>query len=182
MPASKTQWSPVGKGLHWLIAILVLFAWGSVELREFWEKGDPIREGWKVLHFSIGFLVLLLTAVRLYWRSTHPRPEMIGKPWERALGHITHASLYVLLLGMPILGLAMKQFGGASTNIFWLFEIPSFVEKNTELAKQVGYLHRDLVWNIMWVLIGLHIAASLWHHFVEKDATLTRMLPSKDKS
>jgi cytochrome b561 len=28
------------------------------------------------------------------------------------------------------------------------------------------------------VAIGLHVAAALWHHFVLRDGTLARMLPS----
>ncbi|WP_237067337.1 cytochrome b [Microbulbifer guangxiensis] len=182
MPGTNSQWNPISKGLHWLIAILVLCAWGSVELHEFYEKGDPMREWWKTLHFSIGFSILLLIALRLYWRSTHPRPEMLGKPWERTLGQITHATFYFLLFAMPILGLSMKQFAGSDTTIFWLFDIPSVVEQNRDVAKQLAFLHKELVWNILLVLICLHVAASLWHHFVEKDATLRRMLPGRERS
>ncbi|KUJ81455.1 cytochrome b [Microbulbifer flavimaris] len=177
-----SQWNPVSKGLHWLIAIFVLFAWGSVELHEFYQKGDPMREWWKTLHFSIGLTILLLVALRLYWRTTHPRPQMLGSSMERIVARITHVTFYALLLAMPILGLIMKQFAGSDTTIFWLFEIPGFVEKNTDIAKQLAYLHKELVWNTLLVLICLHVAAAVWHHLVNKDATLRRMLPSGRES
>ncbi len=31
----------------------------------------------------------------------------------------------------------------------------------------------------VWGAVELHIAAALWHHFVQKDNTLTRMLPQR---
>nr|WP_283812591.1 cytochrome b/b6 domain-containing protein [Bradyrhizobium aeschynomenes] len=32
---------------------------------------------------------------------------------------------------------------------------------------------------IAWVVVGLHIAAALFHHLVRRDGVLTRMLPGR---
>lgn len=171
------RWHPVSMGLHWLIAILILCAWASVELHELYEKTDPMRNWWMVFHFTMGFSVLLLTLLRLYWRSTHPRPQLYGNRWQRSLSLLVEGLLYVVMLGMPISGMAMRQFAGRDTTVFWLFDVPSFVEKNIDVAKQFAFIHKELLWNALLILLVLHICGALWHHFVMRDATLKHMLP-----
>jgi len=39
-----------------------------------------------------------------------------------------------------------------------------------------GDVHTFLAWTLL-VLIGLHIAAALYHYFVRRDGVLQRMLP-----
>ena len=34
----------------------------------------------------------------------------------------------------------------------------------------------ETVGNIFYAVIGVHVLASLWHHFVRRDAILRRML------
>lgn len=81
------------------------------------------------------------------------------------------------MLGMPISGMAMRQFAGRDTTVFWLFDVPSFVEKNIDVAKQFAFIHKELLWNALLILLVLHICGALWHHFVMRDATLKHMLP-----
>ncbi|WP_193165115.1 cytochrome b [Microbulbifer hainanensis] len=171
------SWHPLSKGLHWLIAILILCAWGSVELHESFSKGDPMRGWLMVFHFSAGFTVLLLVFLRMYGRATHPRPKLYGSAWQRPVSVLVESLLYVAMLGMPLTGLAMRQFAGRDTTLFWLFDLPSFVEKNKDVAKQLSFLHQELIWNSLLALLVLHISGALWHHFVTKDATLRHMLP-----
>lgn len=171
------RWHPLTKGLHWLVAILILCAWGSVELHELYEKGDPMRQWWEYLHFSIGLCVFLLVLLRIYWRSTHPRPTPEGGPWQRRLSQLLQSMFYLLMLAMPVAGMAMRQFAGKQTPLFWLFDLPPLVEKNTEIAKQLAFLHEELLWNTLLVLLVVHIGAALWHHFVSRDGALRQMLP-----
>lgn len=171
------RWNPVHKGLHWLIAILILCAWGSIELHELYKKGDPMREWWELLHFTVGLSVLLLAVFRLYWRATHPRPKLYGSRWQRPISLLVEALLYVAMLGMPLTGMAMRQFAGKDTVFFWLFDLPPLVEKNIDIAKQFAYIHKELLWNALLALLVLHICGALWHHFVTRDDTLRHMLP-----
>ncbi|WP_346839086.1 cytochrome b [Microbulbifer sp. SAOS-129_SWC] len=177
MDQQVTSWHPVSKGLHWLIAILILCAWGSAELHESFSKGSPIRGGLMVFHFSVGFSVLLLAFLRMYWRATHPRPKLYGSAWQRPVSVLVESLLYVAMLGMPLTGLAMRQYAGRDTTIFWLFDIPSFVEKNIPIAKKLEFAHTELIWNGLLALLVLHICGALWHHFFTKDDTLRHMLP-----
>lgn len=177
MDSRPESWHPLSKGLHWLIALLILCAWASIELQELYENGDPMHEWWEYLHFALGFSILLLVLLRFYWRATHPRPKLFGGRWQRKLSLLVQGLLYVLMLAMPISGIAMRQFAGKDTPLFWLFKLPPLVEKNTDVAEQLEFMHKDLFWNLLLVLLVLHIAGALWHHFIERDNTLRQMLP-----
>lgn len=177
MNKNSGGWRPVLKTLHWTIAFFILFAWGSVELHEFYEKDDPMRGWWMVLHFSLGFSVLLLGLARLYWRATHGRPTLYGGPLQKPVSLLVQSLMYLILLGMPLTGLLMRQFAGRDITLFWLFDLPSFFAKNEALVKQFAFLHKEFLWNALLVLLVLHIGGSLWHHLVNKDNTLRQMLP-----
>ena len=177
MEATAQKWHPLSKGLHWLIAILILCGWASVELHEFYEKTDPMRSWWMTLHFSVGLSVLVLVCLRMYGRARYPRPKLYGSRWQRPVSLLVEFLLYVAMLGMPLSGMAMRQFAGKDTLVFWLFEIPTFVQKNTDIAKQFAFIHKEFLWNALLVLLVLHIGGAMWHHFVTKDATLRHMLP-----
>ncbi|MCX2781147.1 cytochrome b [Microbulbifer thermotolerans] len=179
MTDQNSGWHPVTKGLHWLFVILLLCVWGAVELHEFYDREDPMR-GWLVrLHFSLGITVLLLLVLRLYWRARHKRPQVEGPGWQRALSSLLHGALYLVLLVMPLSGISMRQLFGRDTEFFGLFALPRLLEKNPDLGKQIAFLHKEVFWPALLILVGLHIAAALWHHFVQKDNTLTRMLPQR---
>ncbi|WP_043318811.1 cytochrome b [Microbulbifer sp. HZ11] len=177
MASTPNSWSKALKTLHWLIAFFILFAWASVELHEFYEKGDPMRGWWMVVHFSLGFSVLFLGLFRLYWRATHGRPTLYGSGLQKPVSLLVQSLMYIIMIGMPLSGLMMRQFAGRDTPLFWLFDLPSFVAKNTDLAKQLAFIHKEFLWNALLVLLVLHIGGALWHHFVTKDNTLRQMLP-----
>jgi cytochrome b561 len=82
----------------------------------------------------------------------------------------------VLLLAMPIVGYIANSAFGATTPFFGLFEIPAIIEKNEALATQLFTLHRWVGYLVI-VLVLTHVSAALYHHFVQGDNVLKRMLP-----
>lgn len=90
-------------GLHWAIAFFILF---NLATGFFMRSLPPMTI---VLHISSGITVLALTAIRVAWRLTHPRPPYPTdyKPWERHLAHLVHLCLYALMIGMPLTGWAL---------------------------------------------------------------------------
>jgi len=177
MASTPNSWSKTLKTLHWLIAFSILFAWGSVELKDSFERGDPMGGRLMVLHFSLGFTVLFLGLFRLYYRATHGRPTLYGSGFQKPISLLVQSLMYVIIIGMPLTGLLMRQFAGRDTTLFWLFELPAFVTENKDLAKQLAYLHKEFLWNSLLVLLVLHIGGALWHHLFIKDNTLRQMLP-----
>ena len=179
MATRPTSWHALHKGLHWLVVLLLVMVWGAVELHEFYEKSDPMREWWKMLHFSLGLTTLAIILIRLYGRALYPRPAPIGAAWQHHLSRLVHGLLYGALLAMPLSGFAMRQFAGKTIEIFGVFNVPQLAVVNTDLAKQIAFIHKEVLWTTLLTLIAIHVAGALWHHFIDRDATLKRMLPGK---
>ena len=165
------------KLLHWLVAACVLVTVPVAIVMDRVGQG-PTQNSLYNLHKSLGVLILVLMVLRLINRLVAGAlaPEAEIEPWQRAVSSIVHTSLYVLLLAMPIVGYIANSAYGASTPFFGLFELPSIVGKNEELATRLFTLHRWVGWLVI-LLALMHISAALYHHFIRRDAVLKRMLP-----
>jgi cytochrome b561 len=165
------------KLLHWLVAACVLITLPVAIAMNRVGQG-PTQDSLYNLHKSLGILILVLMLLRLINRLVVGAlaPEAEIAPWQKTVSSIVHASLYVLLLAMPIVGYIANSAYGASTPFFGLFELPSIVGKNEELATQLFTLHRWVGWLVI-LLALMHISAALYHHFIRRDAVLKRMLP-----
>jgi len=161
--------------LHWGIALLIAAAYATIEVREFFEKGTPVREGLKSVHFMIGMIVLALVIVRILVRSAQSAPAITPEPpaWQTGLSHLMHAALYGFMLALPILGWLTLSAGGKPIP----FDLPALVLENKDAAKWYKDIHHD-VGEIFYYVIGLHAAAALFHHYLVKDDTLKRMVPA----
>jgi superoxide oxidase len=56
--------------------------------------------------------------------------------------------------------------------------LPALIGENKDLAEQLEELH-EVVGTTGYFLIGLHTVAALYHHYIVRDNTLTRMLPER---
>jgi len=134
-------------------------------------------------HKSFGIVVLILSIFRLFWRFTHKAPALPKgmKGWEVAAAKLTHIGFYVLMIGVPLLGWAMIS---ASTlpienQLFYLIPLPDMpgVSASKTAEMRLKTLH-EIGAKLILGLFILHVGAALKHHFVEKDGTLLRMIPS----
>lgn len=175
---SSVRWGAVSQSLHWLIALFILtqIALG-ITMKAFLRPG-PTFFAIMGIHKSIGITILALVVIRLIWRLMNPVPELPTtlKPYERVLARFTHAALYVILFGMPLSGWIGSSAGGHDVRWFNLFTVPNLVGKDRPLSGIMGATHEVLAICLVLVLT-LHIAAALRHHFVLKDDALRRMLP-----
>lgn len=180
MPARNTpqRWGWIAQGFHWLMFALIVGAWFAVDQREQFPKGSLERGEWMDLHKAFGLSVFMLVWLRLGWRLAGPLPEpVITSVWQHRAAQLVHWALYFLMIMMPLSGLLMSQFAGRTVSCFGVFAIPVFLQENKELAGQIRELHMDVGWPLLLALVGLHVAAALWHQFIVKDGLLKRMLP-----
>jgi cytochrome b561 len=84
------------------------------------------------------------------------------------------------MIGMPLAGWVVLSAAGLPIPFFGL-ELPPLVGQDKALALQVVELH-ETVGTFGYWLIGLHALAALAHHYLWKDNTLRRMLPSDRRS
>ena len=160
--------------LHWLMVLVVVAVYAAIELREFWPKGSEPRAALKHWHFMLGLSVFGLVWLRILARLIWPAPAPLNEPrWRHLAAKATHFALYILMIGMPIAGWIILSAEGKSIPFFGL-ELPPLTAPDDALAERIEDLH-GLGGTIGYWLIGLHAAASLFHHYVLKDRLLFRM-------
>ena len=169
----------VAKTLHWTILALLIVqfivAWTMPEIHR-----DTKPETLINLHLSVGILILAVAILRLGWRLTHsePPPEDGLPPWQVQSARIMHWLLYLLLLVLPILGWINASWRGFPVIMFGL-ELPKLVATRAPGFGWTGDVHGLLTNYAMLALVGLHVAAALYHYFVRRDGVLQRMLPGR---
>jgi len=164
--------------LHWLMLLVMVAVYATIELREFWPRGSVTREGLKSWHFMLGLSVFGLVWLRIAARLALPSPAPMAEPaWRRLTAKVTHLLLYLLMIAMPLAGWLILSAEGDVIPYFGL-ELPPLTAPDKGLAEQVEELH-VLGGTIGYWLIGLHAAASLFHHYILKDNLLNRMRLSR---
>ena len=159
------RFSPLQILLHWSVAVLVL----SQFLTE-----DAMGSGWRALrrgmteadallvlaHVIGGTLILGLTVWRIVLRITRGvPPAAIAEPRPlRLAAAATHHMLYLLLLVLPVTGLA-AWFGG---------------------LRPAADLHETLT-TLLLAMVALHVAGAAYQQFVLRSDVLARMLPRRTR-
>ncbi len=177
MKNSTLRYGSFSIGIHWLMLLLFVAVYGTIELRELFDKGSDPREALKTWHFMLGMLVFVLVWLRLAARLSGPTPAIMPDPpkLEQLSSTLFHLALYVLMIGMPLAGWLMLSAAGKPIPFFGL-ELPALIGENKALGKQIKEVH-EFVGTAAYYLIGLHVVAVLYHRFLRHDNTLTRMLP-----
>ncbi len=167
----------VAIGLHWLVALVVigLFTLGI------WMTGLTYYDDWyrraPDIHKSIGIILFFVMLARVVWRASNVAPgdePGIGR-LQRRLAHGVHRLLYVLLFAIMISGYFISTADGKPIQVFGLFSVPATVSDIPNQEDIAGEIHWYLALTLI-SLVGLHAAASLKHHFIDRDRTLKKML------
>jgi len=163
--------------LHWVIALLIVCA-ATLGLYMVGLELSPSKLRLYSWHKWLGVSIFLLAAVRLVWRLTHappPLPESTPR-WQRRAAAVNHAAFYVLLIVIPLSGWLMSSALGVKTVYFGVLPLPDLLAKDKELGEQLRAVHVALNCTL-GILVAVHVAAALKHHFLDRDDVLLRMLP-----
>jgi len=166
--------------MHWGVALAVfgLFALGlwmvGLDYYSTWRKDAPD------LHKSIGLVLFAVMLVRVVWRFISPPPPTLQSysRMTRLGAKFGHSFLYLALFAVMIAGYLISTADGVGIPVFGLFEVPALISGLPDQADTAGVIHFYLAWALV-IFSGLHALAALKHHFIDRDATLTRMLGRK---
>lgn len=168
--------------LHWMIAAAILYM--------IW-LGDTMTENEDYslypLHKSLGITILVLSLLRLAIRLIDPPPPLPKEmaTWEKLAARISHWAFYGLMIGIPLTGWAYVSASPTSdfvtTSVWGWFDLPLLpgmaANPDREAVAEVFEDMHGLLARLTLVLLGLHVAAALKHHFWNRDNVLTRMIP-----
>lgn len=163
--------------LHWFILLLIL----PQVILAFYANMEPVGLTKFILlsrHKTLGILILMVTLLRIVWRFVSPPPafpESMSSV-EQTVARLTHVSIYLILIALPVVGWFLSSAANISINFFDLFILPDLIEPNKSAVEPLKRLHLTLAIGFALLLFA-HISAALWHHFARKDAVLQRMLP-----
>lgn len=155
-------YSAVQKASHWAIAALCLLefptAWSIQKAHlghAFGIKPPPLDQILALSHEWLGWLILLLGGLLLGSRLIKGAPSLPSgmKSWQRAIACASHSAIYLALPALVGSGF-IAMYGNA----------------------RLAYIHIALT-KLGIALIGLHVAAVIWHQFIRRDGLLMRMLP-----
>jgi len=191
MPKTRPHNSPVHYGraamlLHWSIAALVLFEFASALSFSRFNPGDAVYfHGAYRAHMSAGMALLAMSALCVAWRLLHKYPALVPdmRVATRFLARCVHILLYAFIVAVPATGWAILSARHAPTAIFGKLDWPKIAyvaqlpyEQRSHLNDFLLDMHDKLSY-LGVSLVGLHVAASLYHHFWRGDEVLTCMLP-----
>lgn len=189
---NEDRYGIIAIALHWLVALGFLGAYMSVYYRH-WFTDYRTPENWTALqlHLSFGVTVGVFVLLRVIWKMMNKTPkEEPGTALEHFAAHSAHWVLYAVMIVMPITGYLGT---GVATEYFFLGDIPKFADTALfqnyiaggmgltfeEFEKPLDVIHKTGGKYVVWVLILLHAAAALYHHFVRRDRVLKRMVSTK---
>jgi cytochrome b561 len=88
----------------------------------------------------------------------------------------------VVLIGMPVSGYLLDATSGYPISYFGLFSVP-VLSNSPAFASAATWVHVVVGQWVVYSLILLHVAATVWHVSLRRDGVLDRMLPEQvDKS
>ncbi|HEC59247.1 hypothetical protein LCGC14_0505260 [marine sediment metagenome] len=164
--------------LHWAMAFIIIsmLCLGSsmIQSLDTWQM-EAVK-----LHKSFGIVALILVIVRLFNKlisKSPPLPNDLPK-WQKFAAHVTHFSLYALMLAMPISGWLMQSADGREVSLFNLITLPQLIHADIKMYSLFREIH-GYVASLFFLILFMHIGAALYHGLVRRDGVLSSMTSGK---
>lgn len=87
--------------------------------------------------------ILAVMVVRALWRLSHrepPQPVALSASL-RTVSRVTHASLYALLVALPLLGAAYASARSSPVTLFGILPVPPLTPRGSPLGRQLADVH-----------------------------------------
>lgn len=160
---------------HWLTAILIGTVYSLGQLRFIGGRGNWVYQLMVDSHYALGLGVGAIIVLRLVWRATHKAPEH-EKGLMGLAAYAGHIVLYLLMVATIAFGILLRWQGGHAIPVFGLFQVPALINLSM-ISRHTLYSMHSFAANGIVIVVGLHAAAALLHHYVLRDDILERMIP-----
>ena len=171
--AGPNMFTAPSRIFHWLTAVLIFAALRIGFTMVNWLAGYAAL---RVIHMSIGALVLLVVVLRMINRARHHPPA-----WPPTIGRRegkfviwSERVLYALLLAQPLAGWAMVSASGTPVRVFGALRLPPIAPFNIEVFSVLREAHSIMAY-LLVAVVAAHVSAVLAHTIVLGDGMLRRM-------
>lgn len=163
--------------MHWLTLALLAIAWylGDTMVDERNERSATLA-GY-LAHALVGGAVLMVTAMRMIYRSVDNMPQPVSNSLLDMLARGLHHWLYTLLVLLPLTGfmtLLTSRVGEALVTV----NAKLLPEKFTG-PSVISHVTHDILMTALMALVAIHILGAAWHQFIRKDGLMRRMSPRR---
>lgn len=174
---STSYYGTINIALHWTVLALMIAIYASIEWHETLPRGTDLRRLTEDWHIYLGLLLLPLALFRfiVILRTSIPAITPTPPRWQLLASTTLKVYLYVLMIGMPIIGWIMLSAEGHSV-AFFSIPLPALAPESEALADLAKEAH-EILGISGYIFIALHAIAGLYHHYIVKDDTLRRILP-----
>lgn len=159
--------------LHWVMAIAIMT---MLFIGVAMMSSLALRPVLIDMHQPLGIAILCLALVRLANRLCRPVPALPASVprWQAAAAHLSHALLYLLMVGLPLLGWAVRSAGNWPVVLLGDWSLPAIVPENPVLYAWLRLAHGTLAWLLFAIILG-HLGAALRHAWVLRDGVFSSM-------
>jgi cytochrome b561 len=170
------RFTPLQRLLHWLMAlcILAMLFIGVGMVSTVAPRYLPLVS----IHKSLGIAILVLALIRLAVRLRYGAPSLPADLPEpmRLAAHLSHYALYILMIGMPLLGWSMLSAAAYPVVLYGGVRLPAIVPQSDSLHTLLWNAHFYLAF-LFFALVLMHFAAALFHALVRRDGVFETMAP-----
>jgi len=157
--------------VHWLILLLVVAAWCLGEsVHDARHDGVATIAGY-MIHAMVGASVLLLTLLRLFFRSKDGTPPPVGNTPMDKLAKGVHYLIYALLILLPLSG-SMQVLTSDVSKALLAGDAALLPSKFDGVPAHE--VHEVLV-TVLIVLVVVHVLGAIKHQFIMRDGLMERM-------
>jgi cytochrome b561 len=172
----RRRFTPLQRVLHWLMAVCIL---AMLFIGVGMVSTIMPKYLWLVsIHKPLGIAILVLALIRLSARlrfRAPPLPADLPEPMKLA-ARLSHYALYVLMIGMPLIGWAMLSAADYPIVLYGGVRLPAILPQSDSLHALLWGAHFYLAF-LFFALILIHLAAALFHVLVRKDGVFETMAP-----
>ena len=179
------RYGRVAQAFHWTIATLFILNYPLAIVAEKLPRTSSEEVARVVALFSwhktIGVVVFALAVLRIGWALANPHPRLLNaeKRMEAFAAAAVHWVLYGAILLMPLAGMAVHWTSPGFAPLKLPFPNEVAFLPQTETASEIAATVHWALGIVILLSIAAHVGGALKHHFIDKDQTLARMLPTR---
>jgi cytochrome b561 len=158
---------------HWLTLMLLLAAWylGEMLVDARMEKTAPLIGYFA--HALLGGAILLLTAMRLIFRSVDGAPPPVNNSLLEMVGRGVHYGLYILLVLLSVSGFMVVLTSSVGVALVTGGAIVLPDEYTGPGA--IPHLVHEILVKVGIAAVALHVLGASRHQFIVRDGLMRRM-------